>query len=147
VSVTFRGTYTKNAGTEPVAGTIHVGVAGALSDVVLDRTGSYSIVVDSVEQRFTVDESGFSSRASYRVLAVPGAVVDTSRDIGVTGIPTLTAGVTGPTGVGGGSTTGSTGATGAAPTGPTGATGVTGATGATGVSPTGPTGATGPTGV
>lgn len=147
MSVTFTGTYTKNAGVEPAS--VEVGVTplgGETTERDTDRTGTYAIVIDTAEQEFTVVENPNDDVATrtFTVRAAPGAVVDTSRDLGRVGLPDLSAGVTGPTGPVGAADFGPTGPAGHAVTGATGATGRTGATGGTGR--TGATGATGPTG-
>lgn len=144
MSTTFTGTYTKNMGTQPAAGTVTVHALGATgpTGATLDGNGHYSTAISTTEEEFTVTEAitGGGTR-SYSVRALPGTTVNTGRDIGRVGTSALTVGPTGPTGPTGVETTGPTGPTGTGAAGSTGATGPTGSTGGTG-----PTGVTGPTG-
>lgn len=83
-SVAFSGTYTVNSGERAASGTVTItGDTGATSGALtLDANGAYSTTVTG--NRFTVVEAitGAASR-TFKVSAVNGAPVDTSRDVGI----------------------------------------------------------------
>lgn len=82
MSVTFRGTYTKNDGAEPFAhARLWITPDGEPTETVqADANGSYEYVYSGAKERFTIVEQ-FPGGRTFDVNQASG-VVDTSLDVG-----------------------------------------------------------------
>lgn len=89
MAVTFQGTYTKNKGLQPAAGTVAITPdGGETATEDLDGTGSYS--TSQTGTSFTIVETITGDSATTRTTTVKvldGKTVETSRDIGRVGAP------------------------------------------------------------
>lgn len=88
MSTTFHGNYTKNRGLVVAAGTVSITPLGGSADVeTLDGSGHYSHAFSTSEEEFAVVETITGGPTiSYTIKALPGATVDTSKDVGGSGV-------------------------------------------------------------